>query len=110
MGHPSSTARIFGRTTTVPSCRAPLGTGTATDVGFLTSVEDFRPRPRGLRLMSAGVLRERLEEAREVATMKALVMYESMFGNSERVARAVADGLGAVAQVVVLDVTVSLPG
>src|SRR3954451_4417460 len=65
---------------------------------------------QGLRLMPTTVRDGTLEEAREVATMRALVMYESMFGNSERVARAVADGLGAVAQVVVLDVTVSLPG
>lgn len=42
--------------------------------------------------------------------MKALVMYESMFGNSERVARAVADGIGAVADVLVRDVTTSEAG
>ena len=36
--------------------------------------------------------------------MKALVMYESMFGNSERVARAVAHGLGDHQDVVVRDV------
>jgi len=45
-----------------------------------------------------------------VGTMRVLVMYESMFGNSERVARAVADGLGAVAEVAVRDVTVSHAG
>ena len=37
--------------------------------------------------------------------MKALVMFESMFGNSERVARAVADGLGEHGAVTVQDVT-----
>jgi hypothetical protein len=37
--------------------------------------------------------------------MKALVMYESMFGNSEQVARAVAQGLGEYLDVVVRDVT-----
>jgi len=42
--------------------------------------------------------------------MRVLVMYESMFGNSERVARAVAEGLGAVAEVAVRDVTVALAG
>jgi flavodoxin len=41
--------------------------------------------------------------------MKALVMYESMFGNSERIARAIADGLAEHVEVVVRDVTVS-PG
>jgi hypothetical protein len=41
--------------------------------------------------------------------MKALVMYESMFGNSERVARAVAEGLAEHVEVVVRDVT-SSPG
>ena len=45
-----------------------------------------------------------------MTAMRVLVMYESMFGNSERVARAVADGLGAVAEVAVRDVTVSHPG
>jgi hypothetical protein len=42
--------------------------------------------------------------------MKALVMYESMFGNSERVARAVAEGLGDLGEVVVGDVTSSPTG
>ncbi len=42
--------------------------------------------------------------------MKALVMYESMFGNSERVARAVAEGLGEYGDVDVLDVTTSPVG
>jgi Flavodoxin len=37
--------------------------------------------------------------------MKALVMYESMFGNSEQVARAVAAGLAEHAEVVVEDVS-----
>lgn len=37
--------------------------------------------------------------------MKALVVFESMFGNSEKVARAVADGIGGVAEVLVRDVT-----
>jgi hypothetical protein len=41
--------------------------------------------------------------------MKALVMYESMFGNSERVAKAVADGLGEHLEVLLRDVT-SSPG
>jgi hypothetical protein len=42
--------------------------------------------------------------------MKALVMYESMFGNSERVARAVADGLGTLVEVTVRDVATSTVG
>jgi hypothetical protein len=42
--------------------------------------------------------------------MKALVMYESMFGNSARVARAVAEGLGETVEVVVRDVTTSRTG
>jgi hypothetical protein len=42
--------------------------------------------------------------------MKALVMYESMFGNSEKVARAIADGIGAVADVLVRDVTSCVAG
>ena len=42
--------------------------------------------------------------------MLALVMYESMFGNSERVANAVADGLREVAEVVVRDVATSTAG
>jgi hypothetical protein len=42
--------------------------------------------------------------------MKALVMYESMFGNSEQVARAVAEGLGGLGEVVVRDVTSSPTG
>jgi len=42
--------------------------------------------------------------------MKALVMYESMFGNSEQVARAVADGLHDAVEVVVQDVTIAHPG
>jgi hypothetical protein len=42
--------------------------------------------------------------------MKALVMYESMFGNSERVARAVAEGLAEHGEVVVRDVTSSRTG
>jgi flavodoxin len=41
--------------------------------------------------------------------MKALVMYESMFGNSERIAHAVADGLAEHIDVVTRDVTTS-PG
>ncbi|HEX2858174.1 MAG TPA: hypothetical protein VHO26_11990 [Propionibacteriaceae bacterium] len=41
--------------------------------------------------------------------MKALVMYESMFGNSERIAHAIADGLAEHVDVVVRDVTTS-PG
>ena len=41
--------------------------------------------------------------------MKALVVYESMFGNSERVARAVADGLAEYADVAVHDVTLLPP-
>jgi len=36
--------------------------------------------------------------------MKALVVYESMFGNTETVARAVADGLAETCQVTVADV------
>jgi flavodoxin len=42
--------------------------------------------------------------------MKALVMYESMFGNSERVARAIAEGLGACDDVDLRDVTTVVPG
>ena len=42
--------------------------------------------------------------------MKALVMYESMFGNSERVARAVADGLGECMDVTVRDVAITPAG
>lgn len=42
--------------------------------------------------------------------MKALVMYESMFGNSEKVARAVADGIGGAADVLVRDVTTGAAG
>jgi hypothetical protein len=42
--------------------------------------------------------------------MKALVMYESMFGNSERVARAVAAGLEEHGEVVVRDVSSSPAG
>jgi hypothetical protein len=37
--------------------------------------------------------------------MKALVVYESMFGNTEQVARAIARGLGKSAQVEVVDVS-----
>ncbi|GID91557.1 flavodoxin [Amorphoplanes digitatis] len=36
--------------------------------------------------------------------MKALIVYESMFGNTEKIARAVADGLGDAFDVVVADV------
>ncbi|WP_422735363.1 flavodoxin family protein [Micromonospora sp. WMMD729] len=36
--------------------------------------------------------------------MRALVMYESMFGNTEAVARAVADGMARLAEVTVVDV------
>jgi len=36
--------------------------------------------------------------------MKALVMYESMFGNTETVARAVADGMAGLFEVTVADV------
>ena len=42
--------------------------------------------------------------------MKVLVMYESMFGNSERVARAVASGLEEGNDVVIRDVTTAEPG
>lgn len=42
--------------------------------------------------------------------MKVLVMYESMFGNSERVARAVASGLEESNDVVLRDVTNAVPG
>src|SRR3954454_11104253 len=42
--------------------------------------------------------------------MRALVVYESMFGNSERVARAVADGLGAHVDVEVRDVALAHAG
>lgn len=42
--------------------------------------------------------------------MKVLVMYESMFGNSERVAHAVAAGLGESVEVSVRDVTTAHPG
>jgi hypothetical protein len=35
--------------------------------------------------------------------MKALIVYESMFGNSEAIARAVADGLGGAYEVTVAD-------
>lgn len=42
--------------------------------------------------------------------MKVLVMYESMFGNSERIAHAVAEGLGESLEVVVHDVTTAHPG
>src|SRR5689334_20719676 len=41
--------------------------------------------------------------------MKALVVYESMFGNTEKVARAVADGLSETFDVTVADVT-GMPG
>ena len=37
--------------------------------------------------------------------MKALVVYESMFGNTEQIARAVADGLGESVDVQMADVT-----
>jgi hypothetical protein len=42
--------------------------------------------------------------------MKVLVMYESMFGNSERVAHAVAEGLRETVEVLVHDVTTAHPG
>ena len=42
--------------------------------------------------------------------MKVLLMYESMFGNSERVAHAVAEGLREGAEVLVRDVTTAHPG
>lgn len=42
--------------------------------------------------------------------MKAMVVYESMFGNSERVARAVAEGLGEYGDVVLRDVASAAPG
>ena len=42
--------------------------------------------------------------------MKVLVMYESMFGNSERVAHAVADGLRETVEVLIRDVTTAHPG
>jgi hypothetical protein len=41
--------------------------------------------------------------------MKALVVYESMFGNTEAVARAVADGLGKTFEVKLSDVRDMLP-
>jgi hypothetical protein len=42
--------------------------------------------------------------------MKALVVYESMFGNSERVAVAVASGLGEYGEVVLRNVGAGAPG
>ncbi|HEY0902318.1 MAG TPA: flavodoxin domain-containing protein [Marmoricola sp.] len=42
--------------------------------------------------------------------MKALVMYESMFGNSAQVAEAIADGLGEHAEVTLRDVTTVAAG
>jgi hypothetical protein len=42
--------------------------------------------------------------------MKALVVYESMFGNSEQVARAIAEGLAAYGEVVVQEVTTTTTG
>ena len=42
--------------------------------------------------------------------MKALVVYESMFGNSERVARAVAAGLGEHGEVVLRDIATAPVG
>ena len=42
--------------------------------------------------------------------MKALVVYESMFGNSELVARAVGEGLGERTETVVRDVATAPPG
>lgn len=39
--------------------------------------------------------------------MKALVIYESMFGNTERIARAIADGLHPAFEVTVADVSVT---
>lgn len=36
--------------------------------------------------------------------MKALVVYESMFGNSEAIARAIADGIGDIGEVTLADV------
>jgi len=42
--------------------------------------------------------------------MKALVMYESMFGNSELVARAVGEGLAQRMETIVRDVTTTPPG
>jgi hypothetical protein len=45
-----------------------------------------------------------------VGNVKALVVYESMFGNSEQVARAIAEGLGGFGEVTVRDVTTSLAG
>ncbi len=44
-------------------------------------------------------------EVTKGCAMDAAVVYESMFGNSERVARAVAEGLGESVRVSVLDVT-----
>jgi len=41
--------------------------------------------------------------------MKCLVVYESMFGNTEQVARAVADGIIEAAEVDVLEITASTP-
>ncbi|MGY2875940.1 flavodoxin [Marmoricola sp. URHA0025 HA25] len=42
--------------------------------------------------------------------MKALVVYESMFGNSERVARAIGEGISEYADVLVRDVATADPG
>ena len=42
--------------------------------------------------------------------MKALVVYESMFGNTELVARAIAEGLRESGEAVLLDVVVGPPG
>jgi flavodoxin len=55
--------------------------------------------------------RTRVEEGeREEAVMRALVVYESMWGNTEKVARAVADGLAGSGVVDVLDVSGEVPG
>jgi hypothetical protein len=75
------------------------------------SPEDLRPVRRGLRLIPEVTAPARLGATdREVKDMLALVMYESMFGNSERIAHAVADGLREVADVVVRDVATANPG
>ena len=41
--------------------------------------------------------------------MKALVVYESMFGNTETIARAIADGLAGAGEVTLADVTAAPP-
>lgn len=48
-------------------------------------------------------------DARDLIEMKTLVVYDSVFGNTEKIARAIATGLGSAAPVEILQAGVVLP-